>query len=166
MTELSLTFVAACPILLQVKASPKLHFHMPLKFDVDGKMTENPSPEDISNGFASIDAEGMRAISIVLLDRSPILLWAFGHPKEGYALQISEGLSRKVTPMKKPVTHTEVIRIFQDFARGDDSWQNKFTWEQLEDSIVPTAVICKRVALYIAVFALLIILLKYVLKIL
>lgn len=138
---------------------------MPLRFDVDGKKTENPGPEDISHGFSSIDATGMRSLSVVFLERGSLKLFAFGHPKEGYTLEINEDRSRKVTSLKKLVPQTDVIGLFQAFARGDDSWQGRCEWERLEDIPTTAANLFSCIA-YLSILAALVLLLKYLLKLL
>jgi hypothetical protein len=142
---------------------------MPLTFDVDGKTVKDPAPDDIARGFASINAEGRRSISIVMLERPPVQLWAFGHPKEGYTLDITQEaepkgtLTSKITSPAKPVPHEEIIRLFQDFARGDDSWQNRFEWEPRPVE-GPFTKVLKRIFVIIVGFVLLVLILKYVLK--
>jgi hypothetical protein len=144
---------------------------MPLTFDVDGKTVKDPTPDDIAGGFASIKAGGMRSISMVLLERPPVQLWAYGHPKEGYTLDITQSLepkgteTSKVTSLAQPIPQEEVIRIFQDFARGDDSWQTKFQWEP-GITVLPRAQTLMRSAVILGGFVLLVLLLKYVLKLL
>jgi hypothetical protein len=142
---------------------------MPLRFDVDGKTVENPGPEEIARGFSFIPVEGMRSISIIMLLRPPVTLWAFGHPKEGYTLDISEDVepkgtqTSKVTSPANLVPHAEIVRLFQDFARGDDSWQNQFQWEPGMTRL-SGAKAMKRPAVIIVSFVLLVLIMKYVLK--
>ena len=142
---------------------------MPLTFDVDGKTVKDATPDDVAGGFASIEAEGTYDISIIELERPPVTLCAFGNPKQGYTLDIREALepkgteTSKVTSPAKPIPQEQVIRAFQDFARGDDSWQTKFQWEPGLGTI-PTARAFKRLAVITGSFVLLVLLLKYVLK--
>jgi hypothetical protein len=142
---------------------------MPLTFDVDGKTMQDPGNDEIAKGFASIDAEGRRSISMIMLRRAPIELWAFGHPKEGYTLAIDEDVApkgtrtSKVTSPTKMVPHDEIIRLFQDFARGDDSWQNRFAWEP-GITETPMGRVLKRLIAIVLSFLLLVLILKYVLK--
>ena len=144
---------------------------MTLKFDVDGKTTQKPSPEDIAAGFASIEPEGSRSISMIMLERPPFTLWAFGHPKEGYTLDLNENVepkgtqTRKVTSPAKMIPQGEVVRVFQSFARGEDSWQQQFQWDDLGIAQLPSSIVFKRLAVIIGTAVLLFLLLKYVLRV-
>lgn len=142
---------------------------MPLTFDVDGKRLKDPAPDDIAGGFASISAVGTHDISVIELERPPVTLCAFGNPKQGYTLDIRETLepkgteTSKVTSPAKPLPQEEVVRIFQAFVRGDDSWQPKFHWEPGLGTI-PAGRAYKRLAVMAMGFVLLVLVLKYVLK--
>lgn len=142
---------------------------MPLTFDVDGKRLKDPTSDDIAGGFASISAVGTHDISVIELGRPPVILCAFGNPTQGYTLDIRETLepkgteTSKVTSPAKLLPHEEVVRIFQAFARGDDSWQAKFHWEPGLGTI-PAGRAYKHLAVMIIGFVLLVLVLKYVLK--
>jgi hypothetical protein len=140
-----------------------------MTFYVDGKTVQDPSAEDIAMGFASIVDEGPRSISVIILQRSTITLCAFGNPKWGYTLDIREDVepkgtqTSKVTSPRSPISHAEVIKLFQDFARGEDAWQSRYEWEPGIGEI-PAARAFKRAALWMISFVLLVLGLKYVLK--
>jgi hypothetical protein len=142
---------------------------MPLVFDVDGKTVENPSAEDIATGFASIDDEGPRSISIIELQRPPFTLCAFGNPKEGYTLDLREEVEpkgtviSKVTSPGKMIPHEEVVALFQSFLRKEDSWQSRYEWEPGLNEM-PAGRVVKRLVVLIVLLLVVLAVLKYVLK--
>jgi hypothetical protein len=136
---------------------------MSLSLDVDGTVVKEPDLEAIAKGFASINPR-VRALSLVILKKDAVSLMAGGHPKEGYVLTIEDRRVRKITSLNKLVPHRETIGAFRDFARGDDSWQQRFAWsEELQDRET-LGTIYKRVAVYILVFVVLVLILRYVFK--
>ena len=98
-----------------------------MTFDVDGSKVTNPTAEDIARGFDSINAEGLRSISIIEMRRDRLTLCAFGHPKEGYTLDLRDAVeptgteTSKVTSPTALISHREVITVFQAFVQNDDS---------------------------------------------
>jgi len=107
-------------------------------------------------------------MSIIQLQRAERSLWAFGHPKEGYTLNIEENdLSdgteiTKVTSPANLIAHHEVITRFQAFRDGDESWLSKYEWET--QTSTPTARAIKKVLVLVLTVAMLFFLLKFVFK--
>ena len=69
----------------------------------------------------------------------------------------------KVTFPNKPIPHEQAVKLFQDFARGDNAWQSNYEWEPGLGKI-PTSRVFKRLAILTTIFILLVLILKYVLK--
>lgn len=69
----------------------------------------------------------------------------------------------KVTSPAKLIQHDEVVRLFCDFARGDDSWQNKYEWQPGLRKL-STAQMFRGLALLVVIGIVLIFLVKFAQK--
>jgi hypothetical protein len=107
---------------------------------VDGKCIENPTLDMIAEAFRSIPIKESKWFtdnsSLIILGRnSTNSLSTCGQPSEGWGWFTLEKDGRAQDWAKfEMLDEATVIRIFQQYATGDDSWQNDFEWEFTDDT--------------------------------
>jgi len=128
---------------------------MPLVLNVDGKCIENPTLDMIAEAFRSIPTKESKwfidnSILVILERNSANSLSTCGQPSEGWGEFTLEKDGRAQDWAKfEMLDEAKAIKIFQQYATGDDSWQHDFEWKLRDD----TSASIQRPLWKIAVFA-------------
>ena len=112
---------------------------MALSLNIDGKIIEEPGPDDIARSFEELSkAKSFTlgpGITMAILARDEAYrLMATGSRDAGFVLSYKDGDadSEYVIEPGLDVEFGEVIRIFQAYARGEDWGKETFNWERRE----------------------------------
>ena len=128
---------------------------MSVILDIDGKKTEQPDDAAIAREFESMDKSKRGGLSLIILSRGEgESLAAMGHPAEGWAgISYEHDGITEGAEISDPLSQEKTIRIFQTYARGDDSWKHEFQWDLVAGKF-PTSRVIIGVAVIFALLVL------------
>lgn len=93
----------------------------------DGTVISSPSAEQIAEALASVDGE--RNSYAILSHTEMTYIQTSGAGDTGYVLEYQdESLRKHYRSQDEAVSLERVIRAFQQYAKGDDTWKRDFRW--------------------------------------
>jgi len=90
----------------------------------NGKIIKEPKQGDFPKAFKELESD--TSLYAILESNNGYFIQTTGNKKDGYKIEYQEGSLEKHYQLGKRFTIEQVISVFQNYARGDNSWKENF----------------------------------------